>query len=214
MFGNSIKKISSLKKELKHVEQALEASNSRVYELEILLAINKAIFKTNAETPDRESEIQPYDVSKDGIGGYLKDLIEIHNQGALDSDDARDRHIDDAIRMMDPIRKGFEELAEHIPEGHKVKLGYANGRGDKELISFDEIQCNISANPGDSSYKCNYRENRLAGVNKETQLFNTPEEVIKFIVEKIAEEINLKEMPDNYQTDGYKPYLKDKEAHT
>ncbi|MDJ0880422.1 MAG: hypothetical protein QNJ56_02130 [Gammaproteobacteria bacterium] len=213
MFGNSIKKISTLKKELKNVEQALKVSNSRVYELEILLAINAAIFKTNTQTPDRESEIQSYDISKDGIGGYLNDLIESHNKETLDSDEAHDRHVADAIRMMDPIRKGFEELAQHIPKGHKVKLGYSNGRGDREHFSFDEIQCNILPNPSDRSYRCNYKENKLAGVNKETQLFNTPEEVIKFVVEKIAEEISLKDMPDNYQTDEYKSSLKDEEIN-
>ena len=203
MFWKSKKEIQALQKRLEQLSRELQESNSRVVELEEKLANETSIHDLKVKNLNNEF--------KDGIGGFFEGLINLRKEELQNTFDSSDRETAEAIRMMDPIRKGFEELAKHIPEGHEVVLG-GSGPGHAESFGYRSIHGYIFAEPKEQRYKCTCTHSGPPESWENKEFLTTPEDVIKFVAEEIASEIGLEEILKERPKEGWKSFLEEGEG--
>jgi hypothetical protein len=198
MFGISKKELAAVQARVEQLERELRESKSRVVELEEKLASETSIHDLKVKNLDNEF--------KDGIGGFFEGLLNLRRDELRNTFDESDRDTADAIRMMDPIRKGFGELANHIPEGHEVTLGGV-GPGHAESFGYRRIHGYIFAEPKEKRYKCSCTHSGPPESWETEKLLTTPEEVIKYVAEEIASEIGLEEVLKERPQEGWKSFL-------
>jgi hypothetical protein len=203
MFGKSKNELKALQNRLNQLEIELEESKSRVQKLEEKLATKTSIHELNVKNLEGEFN--------DGIGGFFQGLVNLRKEELENLFDNSDRETADAIRMMDPIRKGFEELAKHIPKGHEVTLS-VSGPGHSGSFKYRSIYGTIFAEPKNNRYKCNCMHGGPAESWENEKFIKAYEDVIKFVAEEIASEIGLEDVLKEHPKEGWRSFLNEEEG--
>ncbi len=203
MFGKSKREILELKARLESLEEDLDNAKKQISELQQNLSKRTSIRELKEKNLDGKF--------KEGIGGYFASLVNLEKEDIASTFDASDKSAAEAVRMMDPIRRGFSELRQGIPAGYEVELG-GGGPGHAESFAYRSIRGYIFAEPERGGYKCSCTHSGPPESWTTEKFLEAPETVLQFVAKELAREIGLEEVLQSMPKEGWRRYLKDGEG--